>query len=147
MNMRWACTWPLLTTLAFPGINLPALGQAPAPVGYPPVAMMPPGAAAYDPAMMAAMQGGSPAGAYSPAAMYMPAAAFPSQGMQPGPYMMPAGPIGPPDVNGSYGYMPAEYAAQGYAPQQGYGPQPSSLPGYGSPGYAPLGCCPPAGPP
>ena len=75
MNMRWACTWPLLTTLAITGINFSALGQAPAPAGYPPVAMMPPGAAAYDPAMMAAMQGGPPAGAYSPAAMYMPAAA------------------------------------------------------------------------
>src|SRR5262245_42998724 len=142
MNMRWACTWPVLTALAVTGIILPARGQVPAPVGYPPSAMMPQGPAAFDSAMLAAMQAAPPAGAYAPAAMYMPAAAFPSSAMQPAPYMMQAaGPIGPPDVNGAYGYMPTDYAAQAYAQQgfapPGYGPSPYGPAGYGPQGFGP----------
>jgi hypothetical protein len=70
---------------------------------------------------------------YSPAAGYPQAPMYPvmqaaymagAEGMQP-PAHLPAGPM--PDVNGSYGYAPADVGA-------GYGP-----PGYGPPGYGPGG--------
>src|SRR5436190_13327519 len=166
MNMRWAWTLPVLSAVATMAVTRPAWAQggAAAPWGGAPTAMAP---MAYDPAMLAAMQaqvyGQPPAasqptgmplmgpqamvppqGMYAPTAAYPQAAMFP-QGVQQAAYMAgPAPPGGPtPDVYGSYGVMPAQYAQPSGPPgygapgngAPGYGPPGYGVPGYGAPGY------------
>ena len=163
MNMRWAWTLPVLTTLAIGLVAAQARAQGgPAPpwAGAPGMAGMPgmagtpgtmaPPQAAYgvDPAMMAAMQAQAAPAMYAPpagyqgATMFMPAGAFPQgaafpQGypVQPAAYM--AGPM--PDVYGSYGSVPTEYAppaggAPAYGPEAYGQPMYGGAPGYGGPG-------------
>src|SRR5438477_7086573 len=92
-----------------------------------------------------------PSAAYPPAGMYpqqMAPAAYMNGPMPVGqgqPAMMPAQmPMGPaPDVYGSYGYAPANYAGPeaggpGYAGAPGY-PMPGAMPGYGGPDYGAQG--------
>src|SRR5262245_25626031 len=114
MNMRWAWTLPVLSALAV-SVGGPASGQVGA--GGPPAAM-PPG---YAQALAAGPQGGVPmmmAPSMGPPGMYMPPAMYPVQQVG---YAGPAGGGGAsPDVYGSYGYMPVDFATQPYAPP-GYG--------------------------
>jgi hypothetical protein len=71
-----------------------------------------------------------PQGMYAPPVGFAPAM-YPAAGVQPVAYPAPPQGAALPDVYGSYGYMPVEFASQPHAPP-GYG-----APGYGAPGYGP----------
>ena len=160
MNMRWAWTLPVLTTLATALVTAQARAQGgPAPPWAGAPGMMAPQQPGYgfDPAMMAAMQAQAAPGMYAPpagyqsASMFMSAGAFPQGAAYPqgpmyqqGPYPVQpvaymAGPQAPgqfpagpmPDVYGSYGSVPTEYGPPG-----GASPAYNS-PAYGPPGYGP----------
>src|SRR5436190_3884349 len=165
MNMRWGWTLPVLTALVMglpTGTVWSQYGPASSPMGG-----GAPAAGMADPAMLAAMQAQAMAaqqqaayGPYAGPAMYGPPPGYPAQamyapqgmyqpGVQPVGYMMvapgtpgmqapgpfPAGQS--PDVYGSYGSVPTDYAAAGYGqqgpggyPPEGYG----GGPGMGGPG-------------
>jgi len=84
-----------------------------------------------------------------PQGMYAPAAPYPQAMMYappPAAYAAAAqagGAAGPPDVNGSYGYLPVDFAAQPHMPPgmaaayAGYAQPPSGPAAYGQPGYGP----------
>jgi hypothetical protein len=162
MNMRWAWTLPVLTTLATALVAAQARAQGgPAPpwAGAPGMAGTPgmttPQQAAYgfDPAMMAAMQAQAAPGMYAPpagyqgASMFMPPGAFPQgaaypQGpmyqpnsgypVQPVAYMAGAQVPGPVPA----GPMPDVYGSYGSLPSE-YGPPGGGAGAYGPPGYGP----------
>src|SRR3954451_9512208 len=128
MNMRWGWTLPVLSALAATWALGPVRAQA---QQAPPVAMPQ---------------------AYAPQGMYAPAAAYPQPmmyGPPPGAYAPTApggGPAGAlPDVNGSYGYLPVEFATQAHMPPgaaaayaaAAYAQAPSGPAVYGQPGYGP----------
>src|SRR5205823_332432 len=111
MNMRWAWTLPVLSALSATSItgSLWAQGFAP-PMGAMPAPMQ---AAGYAPSMAPQM--------YAPPAGYAPAM-YQQAGMPPVGYMAPPqGAVLPqsaglPDVYGSYGYMPVDFATQPHMP-------------------------------
>jgi Putative beta barrel porin-7 (BBP7) len=117
MNMRWAWTLPVLSSLAALGITAPAAAQFdPAQAG-----MM-----SADPAAQAQFYGQAmmPPGAMMAPGMYPPGGMYPQMGMMPGgpPGAMPGGmpggmpgpmPMGSPDAYGGYGSMPNDYGMQG----------------------------------
>jgi hypothetical protein len=138
MNMRWAWTLPVLSSLAALGFTAPAAAQ----VDPAQAAMM------SDPARMAAAQAqaygqpmmGAPGAMMAPA-MYSPGIMQPPMGMMPGvmpmaymggptpampPGAMPPGampgpmPMGPPDAYGGYGSMPTDMGVEaGMGPMGG----------------------------
>src|SRR5437773_1304187 len=126
MNMRWAWTLPVLSALTATSIagSLWAQGFAP-PMGAAPTTMQAPG---YAQAMAAGQQGSvpiympqamAPQGMYAPAGAYPPAM-YPAAGGQGAPYAAPPQGAALPDMYGSYGYMPVDFATQPHAPP-GYG--------------------------
>lgn len=162
MNMRWAWTVPVLSTLATAlmagqtwaqGSAVPP--QVGVPAGLASGSALPGGTAPVDPAMLAAMQaqyyGQSmlPApGGYPPGAMFVPAGAYPQAAMyqQPAMYMPAAAMYAQaaymggegglaPQAPGQFpvGPAPDVYGAYGYASAQ------NGAPGYGPPGYGPGG--------
>jgi hypothetical protein len=133
MNMRWAWTLPVLSALSATSItgSLWAQGFAP-PMGAMPAPMQ---AAGYAPSMAPQM--------YGPPAGYAPAM-NPQAGMPPAGYMaqQQGAVAGMPDVYGSYGYMPVDFATQPHMPP-GYGGANYAAAVYGQPGPGPGGYGPP----
>src|SRR5262245_31071321 len=127
MNMRWAWTLPVLSALTATSIagSLWAQGFAP-PMGGMPAPMQ----AGYAPMM-------APQGMYAPPGASAPAM-YPPAGIQPGAYAAPMQGAALPDVYGSYGYMPVEFATQPHLPP-GYGGADYAAAMYGQPGPGPAG--------
>jgi hypothetical protein len=90
-------------------------------------------------AMPAPMQAGyaqmAPQGMYAPPVGYAPAM-YAQGGIQPGAYPGPMPGAALPDVYGSYGYMPVEFATQPHMPP-GYGTANYAAAMYGQPGAGP----------